>query len=689
MKSFISAFLILAAFASPAFASQKPLDAAEQLYPNLLGNPGFENGSALWTASGGAIKAANATAKGQGSFGYDWDSNSAGQTLVSALVPIPAGVRGRNGVAYCGVKTPTGTLTTTVQVDDGTNLVGPASTVATTATMFGRTPVNFVFPQSGSVRLKFISVAADEPEAYFDTCYIGEAHNIGQVGTTQSPTLQVFTTSGTYTVPAPAPAYLEIEALGAGGAGGSSGTGMTSANFGAAGGNTIFGSGAIISAGGGTGGQNPSASTSGGAGGTNVVGAPAVAIDNFAGGQGSGVSGNNGAFFAGAPGGINPCLAGEAAVGYSNGLSGPANTGAGGAGAGTGATSVSPGNGGGAGGCLRALILNPVAGATYTVTIGGGGAPGTAGTNGSQGGTGSSGRVKIREFYANASLSTYRSTTEPAYWAGYHDNTCSWARTNTAYGDPATDSTCNLVPRKNTNFGAVTSYGGASALPGIVFTPPRLGTYWVCAAPKFVGSGLASVVDTQLWDQTNIIAESEEQVFVAANQQFLPTCGLYVATSTTVPATLSLRTKATSGSVTLQASSTNASAIEWSIIAIDQGLTAPVIVGSLNSNSTVAERVERVRMNVTCSTSPCAIADQSGSWVSSITRLGTGVYSVNFSTGVFSATPTCLVTHTVSAGSANLVGVYSISSTGAGVESQSAVSSPEDMGFSMICMGPR
>lgn len=69
----------------------------------------------------------------------------------------------------------------------------------------------------------------------------------------------------------------------------------------------------------------------------------------------------------------------------------------------------------------------------------------------------------------------------------------------------------------------------------------------------------------------------------------------------------------------------------------------PLLVGSVTSNSTGAERVERVSVTSTCSSSPCTIASQSGSWVSSITRNSTGDYTVNFTAGMFSAAPACTV----------------------------------------------
>lgn len=148
---------------------------------NILQNPGFE-GTGDWTASGGATTAINTTAVGTGSKGYDWDSNSASQTLSSDSVTIPNGLKGKNGVVSCAIKTVSGTATHTIQAYDGTNIVG-SSTITSDTNSFSRTSLNFVFPTSGSIVLRLVSVASNEPEIYIDDCYMGlaEGFNIGSV----------------------------------------------------------------------------------------------------------------------------------------------------------------------------------------------------------------------------------------------------------------------------------------------------------------------------------------------------------------------------------------------------------------------------------------------------------------------------------------------------------------------------
>lgn len=174
MKKILTTILAILMAYSPALAGLTPIDQAQFPFKNILVNPGFENGSYGWTASGGATKTANSTAKGIGSYGYDWDSNGVAQTLLSDAVIIPEALKGKNGLAYCSIKTPSGTATHTITVNDGSSDLATASTI-TSSTSFARVNVSFIFPSSGSVKIKLASVNANEPEIYIDDCFLGDA----------------------------------------------------------------------------------------------------------------------------------------------------------------------------------------------------------------------------------------------------------------------------------------------------------------------------------------------------------------------------------------------------------------------------------------------------------------------------------------------------------------------------------
>src|SRR5262249_12097323 len=42
-----------------------------------------------------------------------------------------------------------------------------------------------------------------------------------------------------------------------------------------------------------------------------------------------------------------------------------------------------------------------------------------------------------------------------------------------------------------------------------------------------------------------------------------------------------------------------------------------------------------------CTSSPCTIYQQSGTWLSSVSRTGVTIYNLNINTGVFSGAPSC------------------------------------------------
>ena len=53
-------------------------------------------------------------------------------------------------------------------------------------------------------------------------------------------------------------------------------------------------------------------------------------------------------------------------------------------------------------------------------------------------------------------------------------------------------------------------------------------------------------------------------------------------------------------------------------------------------------RTEEVFVAGTCSSTPCTITHQTGAWVSSFSRSSTGLYAVNFVSGIFSTAPSCV-----------------------------------------------
>jgi hypothetical protein len=170
--------------------------------------------------------------------------------------------------------------------------------------------------------------------------------------------------------------------------------------------------------------------------------------------------------------------------------------------------------------------------------------------------------VPIANWAASSSLSTTEALFSTSSWSGYHDQTCSWARTSAAYGDPTADASCALVERTNKNFGTVSTSGGV--LPAITFTPTKKASYHVCATAKILNSAAGTDNELRLWDGTTVIAEVETYEYVINNIISVPICGIYKATSTSA-VTLSLQTKAASNTITIASNATSISSVEWTV----------------------------------------------------------------------------------------------------------------------------
>lgn len=182
MKFLTQWLLVLLTVLNPilAGAALSDFDRQELAVKNWLApyNSGFESGKAKWTASGGTLAAVTSGTNllvGKGS--ATWDSGSAAQTLTSQTITIEKGYYGQNCEAGIVAQTPSGTATHTVQAYDGTNILVSATIVSSTTPRLNT--VNFPCPQSGTVALRLVSVAADEPLIAIDDAYLGLARNVG------------------------------------------------------------------------------------------------------------------------------------------------------------------------------------------------------------------------------------------------------------------------------------------------------------------------------------------------------------------------------------------------------------------------------------------------------------------------------------------------------------------------------
>lgn len=170
------------------FTSVGDLKAVDSPYPDLMSNGGFESGTTGWTASGGTLSL-------ETSFPYQglkhgiWDSNSAAQTLTSAAVAVPFGLYQRPLEASCMVSTGFVTpVTITMGFWDGTTLTNAQTVFATPGSERTRILMPSA-PGSGTLAIRFTSVAADEPAIFIDGCTITEALFTGTKAVTANYTL--------------------------------------------------------------------------------------------------------------------------------------------------------------------------------------------------------------------------------------------------------------------------------------------------------------------------------------------------------------------------------------------------------------------------------------------------------------------------------------------------------------------
>ena len=294
----------------------------------------------------------------------------------------------------------------------------------------------------------------------------------------------------------------------------------------------------------------------------------------------------------------------------------------------------------------------------------------------------------IRVYYfPSASQQVYNQSLTPIYWSGAHANTCSWTGNSATFADFVADATCTLTERLNKNIGTVNTSG--AVLPAITFTPPRLGAYKITVTGSAYHPNSTANYMFRMFDGTNELASAagvDGDAAPAAGGGSFTLTGIYNATSLNA-ATIKLQAATSISGLVVQNTLGQGVALDWTILSLDQQFPAPILVGSVTSNSSVAERMER--LYATNSGVP-AISDQSGSWVTSLTDNGTGDTSINYSLGTFSSAPVCTCSAVDTVGGAfQGCTIYSTTTTETRVRTYNDAGTLVDKNFMVLCMGPR
>lgn len=623
-KLFIIPFFIYS-LCFPAGASLVDVDKAFLPNLNILLNPGFENGRASWTASAGTFSTATSGSNLLlGKVSATWDSSGAGQTLTSTAVTIPNGLRGQNGLAYCRILTPSGTATHTLSVFDGTNTL--VSQTITSSTSPTRTSVNFIFPSSGSLSIRLTSVAADEPLISIDDCYLGMAANLTNVSQASivGESYIAATTNCQWTRSSTTVGQFGTDAD-------CPGPTVVRSNIG-----TWL---------------------------TTDSDLPRQSINNLPPGDYEVT--------------IIPMVAMSVAQSMSLAIS-------------DGTTTCEPqgGNANAAGsvGVSVTCVFSYTTAGNRFFELYAGSPTVTVNLNNNTTGPRTSLKFIVKRFPSSDEQALRPSQTANS-WSGYHANTCTWSRTNTALGAPADDATCSLVENTNQNFGTVSTSGSVS--PAITFTPSRAGRYYVCAHSGLSTTATNSILTSSLTDGSTVIAQSQVRSYNGGggveNGPFVALCGVYVVTSTAAR-TLSIQTASSTGAVNLGSASVARGAIEWSIFQIDQTFPAPVLIGSVTSPSSGAMFVCTGFILNSGSTS---ISRSDGNCFASVNDNGTGDTTINLTAGTFSSTPNCSCTVYSDDGQCSIDSTTAISSSLVRTQTRSAAGSAADKDHFVMCIGPR
>ena len=186
-KKYIALLLIAlqSGLVSPARAALSEADRAFLMGRNTLANPGAEASTAAFTASGGTLTTTTTAANiGSGNASFSWDSSAASQTVLSGYQTVTSGdgYQAKTGRCQRASSAQAALARVSFQVFDGANVLGE-STIVSSTTSYARTTVNFIYPASGTIGWRLISVASNEPIVYYDDLYRGlaEGFNLSQV----------------------------------------------------------------------------------------------------------------------------------------------------------------------------------------------------------------------------------------------------------------------------------------------------------------------------------------------------------------------------------------------------------------------------------------------------------------------------------------------------------------------------
>lgn len=655
--------LITLVFAVRVFAD--PLtdnERQEMPYKNALAgkNPGFENGKASWTASGGTLATVTSGGnfQGIGRASGTWDSSGSGQTLTSSAYTIPNGLATSNFLARCRVMTPSGTATHTMGLWDGSTLTQTVSIPSSAVAQYVDIP--FISGAATStIAIRFTSVNANEPLVSIDDCYLGQNYNI------QSVSQSSFIGSAYYATTTNC-----------------SGWSRTNTALGA------FSTDSDCPA--------PTIEYNPGPGAIQAVDndLPQLTINDLPPGYYTVIAS------------IPATKDGTANSGTFALYDGTTTSGR--------ASSNNIANGNGNSTVVGSFYYTAAGNRTFQIY-------GAAGSGAIQIENGSGQRqLEFRIFRSpiNAEITT---RAEAYGWlvdaniSGANPSLGTSAQTAyvgiedsglTLTNNASPNALSAQIPCSSTNASSGTTCSAGNESVGVAFVLPAPGEVKACVefahqivlSTSGVLNATFQIVETSNTAQT-VVTEGKARIqsglSTASTSVVHPNqvCGYFNFTTAGQKTLRLMYEQAVTATITTNTLLADAGAsngqrdIHWTVYPLSQGFPAPVYVGAVTSQTTGQERIERA--TITNSGSP-TVGSQSGAWISSLTDNGTGDTTINIAAGVFSSAPTCVCNShgttlricTVNTATAPSATAYRVLTTNG---SATAV----DENFSITCMGPK
>lgn len=294
--------------------------------------------------------------------------------------------------------------------------------------------------------------------------------------------------------------------------------------------------------------------------------------------------------------------------------------------------------------------------------------------------------VPIVAYSGSSQQQGYRVDATPASWSGYQDATSGWSTSSGSQADLSAGSGITTTEVANRNFGTVSAAG--SSLPGITFTAPRAGRYYVCAH-LVINNSTAANTTMYLVDGSGTFIANAYYAMPSTVPGQVPACGVYnVASVGSV--TFKIQGKVASGTGSLLTNNSSiAHPIQWSIVEMDAPMPTPFLTGSVTTTATSQEHIERAILSDNGSVD--AIVSQSGTWISSVNRAGQGQFVLTIAAGEFSSEPACNCSARNSAAAICRVntGGTNNSTTKSFIVTDVSGIALDPSGVDVMCMGPR